>query len=109
MSSTENLNTNDGMPPIVAGQLPIGSIIMYGGARNDDWLAKQGWLFCDGRTLDMDQYQNLYSVIRGAHGQTGGHFNIPDCRGMFVRGVNEGSGNDPDADKRAAANIGDNS
>jgi zinc protease len=91
MSSTENLNTNDGMPPIVAGQLPIGSIIMYGGARNDDWLAKQGWLFCDGRTLDMDQYQNLYSVIRGAHGQTGGHFNIPDCRKLIEKVTRKGT------------------
>jgi len=34
------------------------------------------------------------------------HFNVPDLRGRFARGWNDGAGNDPDAATRIASNTG---
>lgn len=96
-------------PPIIPGQVPIGSVILFGGLKDEDWLARQGWMICDGRALDMDNYNDLYRALRGTFGQTGDLFNIPDCRGMFVRGVDEGKGKDPDASTRVAQAPGGNS
>jgi microcystin-dependent protein len=61
-----------------------------------------GWLLCDGRTVSRTEYQNLYNAIGVAWGKGNGSttFNLPDLRGMFLRGVSGTSGNDLDADSR---------
>ncbi|MCW2249584.1 microcystin-dependent protein [Azospirillum fermentarium] len=41
-----------------------------------------GWLPCDGRTLQVAQYQALYSLLGNTFGGTGpSTFNLPDLRG----------------------------
>lgn len=77
------------------------------GAINNDvpmtYLEANGWMFCDGRTLDSAVYPELFSVIGYLYGKTGaGSFNLPDYRGLFLRGVDAGSGMDPDSSKRLA-------
>jgi microcystin-dependent protein len=86
------------------GLCPPGSIMPYGGPS-----APTGWLFCDGSSLLRASFTNLFAAIGTAYGTADGtHFNIPMGEGFFLRGVNHGSGNDPDAAGRTANNPGGN-
>jgi phage-related tail fiber protein len=77
----------------------IGIILPYGGATEPG----DGWLFCDGRALSRAEYQKLYDVIGANFGAPDDqHFNLPDLRGRFVRGVDYSAGRDPDAKDRKA-------
>lgn len=83
---------------------PSGAIIMFGGAA-----APNGWLLCDGTNYLQSTYPALFSAIGTAYGSADGtHFNVPDFRGIFPRGTDNGAGNDPDASSRTSANIGGN-
>lgn len=53
-----------------------------------------GWLKCNGANLSTTTYSKLYSVIGNTFGGSGGTFNVPDIRGRFIRGVDEGAGID---------------
>lgn len=61
-----------------------------------------GWLLCDGSAVSRSEYVNLYKAIGIAWGVGNGSttFNLPDLRGMFLRGVSGDSENDPDRDSR---------
>lgn len=49
--------------------------------------APKGWAFCDGRELDISQYQNLFAVIGINYGGDGIiKFKIPDLRGRIPVG-----------------------
>ncbi|MBR6847481.1 MAG: tail fiber protein [Bacteroidales bacterium] len=65
-----------------------------------------GWLLCDGSEVSRTEYANLYNVIGVSWGAGDGSntFNLPDMRGMFLRGVSGESGNDPDAIDRIVLN-----
>ncbi len=52
-------------------------------------------------------YANLFAAISTAYGTADGtHFNLPDLRGKFVRGVDGSASNDPDHGTRTACNSG---
>lgn len=68
-----------------------------------------GYLLCDGEYHDPATYPQLFANIGYTHGQLGDQFRVPDLRGMFLRGVDGGAGNDPNAAGRAAAAAGANS
>jgi microcystin-dependent protein len=55
-----------------------------------------GFLVCDGATLSTSQYPALFAALQYTYGGSGGTFNIPDLRGMFIRGHDDGRGVDPD-------------
>ena len=61
-----------------------------------------GWLLCDGTEISRTEFANLYDVIGVCWGIGDGSttFNLPDLRGLFLRGVSGNSGNDEDADSR---------
>ena len=72
---------------------PTGAILMFAGS-----VAPTGWLLCDGTEYSKTLYPELSAVLSVGntfpHGQTNGsggvgttHFKVPDCRGVFVRGV----------------------
>ena len=65
-----------------------------------------GWLLCDGSAISRTEYADLYSAIGVCWGIGDGSttFNLPDMRGMFLRGVAGESGNDPDAASRIVLN-----
>ena len=66
-----------------------------------------GFFECDGTSLLRTEYPDLFSEIGVRHGAADeNHFNLPDCRGILVRGFDHGAGNDPDAASRTAANPG---
>ncbi|NEO44431.1 MAG: tail fiber protein [Moorea sp. SIO4A3] len=59
-----------------------------------------GWMLCDGRYLDKDVYSELFAVLGTLYGSNNNMFRIPDYRGLFMRGVDAGSGVDPEAAQR---------
>lgn len=58
--------------------------------------APTGWLFCDGSAVSRTTYAALFLAIGTAHGIGDGAttFNLPDYRGMFLRGFDGGRGVD---------------
>ncbi len=69
-----------------------------------------GWLLCDGRAVSRTQYQSLFDAIGVSWGKGNGSstFNVPDLRGMFLRGVSGDSSRDEDAESRMAVSEGGN-
>ena len=78
---------------------PAGMIIPFAGPAEN---IPEGWLLCDGSAISRSEYANLYKAISVCWGTGDGAttFNLPDLRGMFLRGVSGDSGNDPDAGNR---------
>jgi hypothetical protein len=71
--------------------VPPGTIVAFGGAT-----PPAGWLACDGTSLWAASYPALYAAIGTAWGSAGGgQFNLPDLRGRFPRGVDDGADRDP--------------
>ena len=66
----------------------------------------EGWLLCDGSEISRTEYANLYDAIGVCWGVGDGSttFNLPDLRGIFLRGVSGDSGNDADAENRIVLN-----
>jgi microcystin-dependent protein len=94
--------------------LPIGSVVAFAGGR---YKVPQNWMICEGQTLNSKDYPDLFNVIGFSWGTSSGadkgndkgiYFNLPDMRGMFLRGVDNGAGNDPDANSRQASHNGGN-
>ena len=92
-----------------ASVVPAGMVMAFAG---DTTQIPDGWMLCDGRQLSRSEYANLYNTIGVAwgNGDNATTFNIPDMRGVFLRGVSHDSENDPDAETRIVlANNGANS
>jgi microcystin-dependent protein len=87
------------------GDLPSGVIMAFGGTSAPD-----GWLACNGQAVSRTQYASLFAAIGTANGSGDGvtTFLVPDYRGRFLRGVDQGAGNDPDATSRTAPAAGGN-
>lgn len=90
---------------------PIGTIVSFAGPGpgRPDWEQTNGWLLCDGRSLNRRnaQYAALFNAIGSSWGGDGvNNFNVPDLRGRFVRGVDGGTRRDPDAGSRQQINGG---
>jgi hypothetical protein len=73
-----------------------------GGGGAKALLEALGWMVCDGRELFVGAAPRLYAVLGNLYGgdAEAGSFRLPDLRGVFVRGVDNGAGADPDLDKR---------
>ena len=68
---------------INAGQVPIGSISMFGGAT-----PPANWLICDGSSLSTAApYDKLFAVLQYAYGGSGANFNLPNLQGVFPLGA----------------------
>jgi microcystin-dependent protein len=94
-------------PVVPMGCLVVGAILPYGSPIDAGQLEAQGWLYCDGSELNISDYADLFAVIGTLHGGNGSQtFNLPDYRGYLLRGVDDYTGRDPDANSRTAANPG---
>jgi Phage Tail Collar Domain len=81
---------------------PVGTIQAYGGISDPD-----GYMICDGRALLRSEYPDLFAVIGTSYGAPDStRFNIPDLRGEFLRGADNGAG--VDTDTRQALKTGGN-
>ena len=97
-------------------EVPIGTIVPYAGilpgADNDHLMqVAPGWLLCNGAALSSEKFKDLWNAIKNSHGNGKGSpssapdtdFNLPDYRGLFLRGVSgprKDSYADPDREKR---------
>lgn len=83
-SQLTNLNIPDG--------IPIGSIMAVPYSTPDS-----NWLECDGQEISRTTYATLFAKIGTTYGDGDGvdTFNIPDYRGEFLRGFDNGKGVDP--------------
>lgn len=61
--------------------VPPGTVIAYAGNN-----VPVGYMLCDGRSLNISDYPELYQAIGTIYGGSGSTFNLPDFRGMFLRG-----------------------
>lgn len=61
-----------------------------------------GYLVCDGSEVSRTTYSDLFALIGTMYGNGDGSttFNLPDFRGQFLRGLDDGAGEDPDAATR---------
>jgi microcystin-dependent protein len=87
-SSASAARTNLGLAPLV---VPTGAIMPF--AMN---AAPSGWLDCDGAAVSRTTYADLFTAISTTFGVGDGSttFNVPDLRGEFVRGWDDGRGVD---------------
>ena len=67
-----------------------------------------GFLECNGVSLSTTTFATLFAVIGYTHGGSGANFNIPDLRGMFIRGWDHGRGLDTNTPSRAFGSFEDN-
>ena len=88
----------------MADKILPGTIMAYAGSSSSlNNLEPNGWLLCDGKLYDRTntKYANLFGAIgTGCGGDGANMFAVPDLRGIFLRGVSDTSGNDPDATLR---------
>lgn len=69
---------------------PPGTIIAYAGPS-----IPSGYLLCNGALLNIASYQQLANAIGTYYGSTNaGNFALPDLRGEFLRGLDNGRGVD---------------
>jgi microcystin-dependent protein len=66
--------------------IPAGTIIQSAATTIPD-----GWLFCDGSSLIVLEYQSLFNAIGYTYGGATTTFNIPDTRGRTTVGSGTGS------------------
>lgn len=87
----------------IATSVLTGEIKMYSGSA-----APSGYLLCDGTAVSRTTYATLYGVVGDRFGQGNGSttFNLPDMRGRFARGWDNGVGRDPDKASRTAMATG---
>lgn len=67
---------------------PSGTVAMFAGSS-----APTGWLLCDGSPVSRTTFSALFAIVGTTYGAGDGSttFNLPDCRGLFVRGVGAGA------------------
>jgi len=72
--------------------MPAGAIQLF--AMNS---IPSSWLECNGAAVSRTTYANLFAAIGTTYGVGNGTttFNLPDLRGMFVRGLDNGRNADP--------------
>ncbi len=92
----------------IASLVPPGTVIAYAGVVSGSVNPPQGWLLCDGSTVSRTTYAALFAAIGTTAGAGDGAttFNLPDYRGYFLRGLDNGTGRDPNASTRGAENTG---
>jgi hypothetical protein len=86
--------------------VPSGAVMAYAGAT-----IPAGWMLCDGAAVSRTgATADLFAAIGTAWGSGNGSttFNLPDMRGLFLRGVDGSAGKDPDTSTRTASNPGGN-
>jgi microcystin-dependent protein len=79
--------------------VPPGTILPFAGPKGN---IPAGFLACDGGLVTRTAYPELYNAIGDVWGSSGASFRLPDLRGMFMRGQDDGANQDPDVNGRYA-------
>ena len=90
--------------------VPPGTVVPYAGVVGGAVKPPPGWLLCDGAAVSRAQNDALFTAIGTGWGAGDGAttFNVPDLRGLFLRGVDPTALKDPDANTRTAIQSGGN-
>ena len=81
--------------------VPVGAVMPYMGPEGGlSALQNDGWLICHGASKPVAEFPRLYAAIGNTCGGDATNFNLPDLRGMFLRGADVGSKRDPDVASR---------
>ena len=102
MGNSEVGHTNMGAGRIVYQELTritktINDSLMIGDIKCSALQKDHGnWMICNGRALSREDYADLFEAIGETFGDGNGitTFNLPDCRGVAVRGYDNGRGYD---------------
>ena len=108
--SATTATTLEYLPP-VQYRNPAGMITPFAGTIDK---IPEGWLLCDGTEYKADDYPELFDTIGTSWGGEQrvedevpvDYFNVPDMRGLFLRGANNSRSDgfaDPNADARLDA------
>ena len=73
----------------ISADTPVGTVMYFAASS-----APIGWFECDGRNLDTQSFPDLFAAIRYTYGGSGVNFRLPDLRGEFLRGWDNGRGID---------------
>lgn len=75
----------------VLGTVPSGAVFYFAASS-----VPTGYLECDGSAVSRTTYSDLYAVVGDTFGSGDGSttFNLPDLRGEFIRGYDNGRGKD---------------
>lgn len=71
--------------------VPVGTIIPFAGTLTN---LPNGWIACDGAAYSPSTYPDLYDQIKYTYGQVGVNYMVPDTRGLFLRGLDNGATRD---------------
>ena len=96
-ASTAEINYLDGVTSAIQAQIdgivtsPAGTVIQFAGSS-----APAGYLKANGNAVSRTTYAALFAAIGTTYGTGDGSttFNLPDLRGEFVRGLDDGRGVD---------------
>lgn len=105
MATRKGRPVADAQTVLIGSKIPSGMVQPFVGTT-----APAGFLSCDGSVVSRTTYSELFSVIGTSHGEGDGSttFHLPDYRGRFLRGMDDGATRDPDAGTRTAPNTGGN-
>jgi phage-related tail fiber protein len=80
------------IPNLVSGGVPSGTVSWFAAAT-----PPTGYLKANGAAVSRATYSDLFAVIGTTYGSGDGSttFNLPDLRGQFLRGWDDGRGVDP--------------
>lgn len=67
----------------ILDHVPVGSVIAYAGVLNstgesENKLVSSGWMVCNGRSLSVESYPELFAALAYQYGGADGLFNIPN-------------------------------
>ncbi|MCP4176887.1 MAG: tail fiber protein [bacterium] len=105
-------NTFSQETEIFLKEVPIGTVVIWTGTPDVLQKYTSNWLICDGSKVSKKKYPLLCEALSDNWGTIEGEgkeqtFTLPDLRGVFLRGVNQGREDkyaDPDVSKREKYN-----
>ncbi len=94
---------NDRINALEGRYVPAGTVLAHSSET-----VPLGFFECNGQELSKNTYEDLYFAIGGRYGETASNFRLPDYRGQFLRGWNDGKddGTAPDEDLRTDSAVG---
>ena len=85
---TQILNSTTSTVTVHTDYMPIGSLIYLAYDTTDPTC----WMYCNGQSVSRTTYSALFAAIGTMYGSAdSGSFNVPDFRGVFMRGLDDGA------------------
>lgn len=86
--------------------LPTGAVVAFAGTDGSGSPNLAAFASCNGKYYFNAMFPDLFEAIGITHGGSNIGYCVPDYRGRFLRGVDNGAGRDPEAQSRTAMATG---